>query len=197
MGRATAPPRLHCVKNRPENKKPATSEIAGDGLPKSELCLSYVCRITHPRQRWFSQQQAHSRQLLARVEASMSKCYLRSTIPFTSDAGEAEKIHCYQGLSPPSTRKRMMFRGEFECSRADATLWKWTSTRSSRKQRPSLKDTFGARSSEGKSSVALGGSGVVVSGCEACRKRFGTNSRYLRHLADDVLLGIIEGALSQ
>ena len=49
---------------------------------------------------------------------------------------------------------------------------------------------------EGKASVALGGTGVVVSGCEACRKRFGTNSQYLRHLADDVLLGIIEGAFS-
>ena len=49
---------------------------------------------------------------------------------------------------------------------------------------------------EGKASVALGGTGVVVSGCEACRKRFGTNSQYLRHLADDVLPGIIEGALS-
>jgi hypothetical protein len=47
---------------------------------------------------------------------------------------------------------------------------------------------------EGKASVALGGTGVVVSGCEACRKRFGTNSQYLRHLADDVLPGIIEGA---
>jgi hypothetical protein len=40
---------------------------------------------------------------------------------------------------------------------------------------------------EGNMSVALGGTGVVVSGCEACRKRFGTNSQYLRHLADDVL----------
>jgi hypothetical protein len=49
---------------------------------------------------------------------------------------------------------------------------------------------------EGKASVALGGTGVVVSGCEACRKRFGTNSQYLRHLADDVLPGIIEGAFS-
>ena len=39
---------------------------------------------------------------------------------------------------------------------------------------------------EGKT-VALGGTGVIVSGCEACRKRFGTNSQYLRHLADDVL----------
>jgi hypothetical protein len=45
---------------------------------------------------------------------------------------------------------------------------------------------------EGKASVALGGTGVVVSGCEACRKRFGTNSQYLRHLADDVLPGIIQ-----
>ena len=50
---------------------------------------------------------------------------------------------------------------------------------------------------EGKASVALGGMGVVVSGCEACSKRFGTNSQYLRHFADDVLPGIIEGALSQ
>jgi hypothetical protein len=49
---------------------------------------------------------------------------------------------------------------------------------------------------EGDMSVALGGTGVVVSGCEACHKRFGTNSQYLRHLADDVLPGIIEGALS-
>ena len=49
---------------------------------------------------------------------------------------------------------------------------------------------------EGKASVALGGTGVVISGCEACRKRFGTNSQYLRHLADDVLPGIIEGAFS-
>jgi hypothetical protein len=48
---------------------------------------------------------------------------------------------------------------------------------------------------EGKASVALGGTGVVVSGCEACRKRFGTNSQYLRHLADDVLPGILEDAL--
>ena len=49
---------------------------------------------------------------------------------------------------------------------------------------------------EGDMSVALGGTGVVVSGCEACRKRFGTNSQYLRHLEDDVLPGVIEGALS-
>lgn len=42
-------------------------------------------------------------------------------------------------------------------------------------------------------SVALGGTCVVVSGCEACRKRFCTHSQYLlRHLADDVLPGILE-----
>ena len=45
-------------------------------------------------------------------------------------------------------------------------------------------------------SVALGGTGVVVSGCEACRKRFGTSSQYLRHLADDVLPEIIDRILS-
>jgi len=50
---------------------------------------------------------------------------------------------------------------------------------------------------EGKASVALGGTGVVVSGCEACRKRFGTNSQYLRHLADDVLPRIFEEVLSK
>jgi hypothetical protein len=49
---------------------------------------------------------------------------------------------------------------------------------------------------EGKATVALGGTGVVVSGCEACRKRFGTNSQYLRHLAEDILPQIIEGVLS-
>jgi hypothetical protein len=50
---------------------------------------------------------------------------------------------------------------------------------------------------EGKATVALGGTGVVVSGCEACCKRFGTNSQYLRHLAEDVLPGILESALSK
>jgi len=49
---------------------------------------------------------------------------------------------------------------------------------------------------EGKASVALGGTGVVVSGCEACRKRFGTNSQYLRHLSEDVLPDIIDRAVS-
>jgi len=47
---------------------------------------------------------------------------------------------------------------------------------------------------EGKATVALGGTGVVVSGCEACCKRFGTNSQYLRHLADDVLPLIVRKA---
>ena len=47
---------------------------------------------------------------------------------------------------------------------------------------------------EGKASVALGGTSVVVSGCEACRKRFGTNSQYLRHLSDDVLPTILRKA---
>ena len=47
---------------------------------------------------------------------------------------------------------------------------------------------------EGKATVALGGTGVVVSGCEACRKRFGTNSQYLRHLADDVLPAVLRKA---
>jgi hypothetical protein len=47
---------------------------------------------------------------------------------------------------------------------------------------------------EGKASVALGGTGVVVSRCEACRKRFGTNSQYLRHLSDDVLPNILRKA---
>ena len=44
---------------------------------------------------------------------------------------------------------------------------------------------------EGKATVALGGTGVVVSGCEACRARFGTNSQYLRHLSEDVLPNIL------
>jgi hypothetical protein len=43
-------------------------------------------------------------------------------------------------------------------------------------------------------SVALGGNGVVVPGCEACRKRINTNSQYLRHLADDVLPLILRKA---
>jgi hypothetical protein len=36
-------------------------------------------------------------------------------------------------------------------------------------------------------SVAQGGKGVVVPGCPSCRKRFGTISRFLDHLTNDVL----------
>jgi len=46
-------------------------------------------------------------------------------------------------------------------------------------------------------SVALGGNGIVVPGCEACRKRINTNGQYLRHLAEDVLPGILESALAR
>jgi hypothetical protein len=49
---------------------------------------------------------------------------------------------------------------------------------------------------EGKATVAFGGTGAVVSGCEACRKRLGTNSQYLRHLADDVLPAILRQAFA-
>ena len=44
-------------------------------------------------------------------------------------------------------------------------------------------------------SVALGGDGILVPGCEACRERITTNSQYLRHLAEDVLPGILERVL--
>ena len=40
-------------------------------------------------------------------------------------------------------------------------------------------------------SIAGGGKGVGVPGCEACRKRINTNGQYLRHLAEDVLPGIL------
>jgi hypothetical protein len=36
-------------------------------------------------------------------------------------------------------------------------------------------------------SVALGGSGVVVTGCAGCRKRFETTNQLMYHLADDVI----------
>jgi hypothetical protein len=45
-------------------------------------------------------------------------------------------------------------------------------------------------------SVALGGNGIVTPGCEACCKRINTNGQYLRHLAEDVLPGILERALN-
>ena len=57
-----------------------------------------------------------------------------------------------------------------------------------------LEGTFWGTFVEGKASVALGGTGVVVSGCEACRKRLGTNSQYLRHLSEDVLPIILKKA---
>ena len=43
-------------------------------------------------------------------------------------------------------------------------------------------------------SIAQGGKGVVVSGCPACKKRFGTNTQYLDHLADDVMPVILRTA---
>ena len=72
----------------------------------------------------------------------------------------------------------------------------WTKQKSSWKANDELErhvwDTF----VDGDLSVAFGRIGVVVSGSKACRERFGTHSQYLRHLADDVLLGIIEHAFS-
>ena len=44
-------------------------------------------------------------------------------------------------------------------------------------------------------SVALGGNGIVVPGCDVCHKRINTNGQYLRHLGEDVLPGILERAL--
>jgi hypothetical protein len=43
-------------------------------------------------------------------------------------------------------------------------------------------------------SIAQGGKGVIVSGCPTCRKRFGTNTQYLEHLADDVMPVILRAA---
>ena len=43
-------------------------------------------------------------------------------------------------------------------------------------------------------SVALGGSGVVVTGCPGCRKRFQTTNQLMYHLADDVLPEILRQA---
>jgi hypothetical protein len=41
-------------------------------------------------------------------------------------------------------------------------------------------------------SVAVGGRGVVIPGCEECLTRINTNDAYLRHLADIVLPRILE-----
>jgi hypothetical protein len=43
-------------------------------------------------------------------------------------------------------------------------------------------------------SVAVGGLGVVIPGCPACRERINTNDQYLRHLSDDVLPAILRKA---
>jgi hypothetical protein len=43
-------------------------------------------------------------------------------------------------------------------------------------------------------SVAQGGRGVIVSGCPTCKKQFGTNTRYLEQLADDVMPVILRTA---
>jgi len=43
-------------------------------------------------------------------------------------------------------------------------------------------------------SVAEGGSGVVVTGCPNCRKRFQTVNQLMYHLADDVLPRILRRA---
>ena len=43
--------------------------------------------------------------------------------------------------------------------------------------------------------MALGGKGVVVPGCSACRVRINTTNRFIEHLAKDVLPGIIETVL--
>ena len=48
-----------------------------------------------------------------------------------------------------------------------------------------------------KTTIALGGKGIIVGGCEACQKRIGTHSQYLRHLADDVLPGILDNAVAE
>lgn len=45
-------------------------------------------------------------------------------------------------------------------------------------------------------SVAQGGNGVVVTGCVVCRKQFGTNTQYLDHLAEDVILAILHLTLA-
>jgi hypothetical protein len=45
-------------------------------------------------------------------------------------------------------------------------------------------------------SIALGGHGIITPGCEVCCKRINTNGQYLRHLAEDVLPGILERALA-
>src|SRR5258708_3793743 len=45
-------------------------------------------------------------------------------------------------------------------------------------------------------SIAQGGTGVVVPGCPACNKTINTMNGFVDHLANDVLPGILERALS-
>jgi hypothetical protein len=88
----TTAPQTALREKAARNKNPLPARLPVAGCRNPNCAYSYVGRITHPRQQWFSQQQAHSRQLLARVEASMSKCYLQPATPVMSDAGGAEKI---------------------------------------------------------------------------------------------------------
>lgn len=44
-------------------------------------------------------------------------------------------------------------------------------------------------------SVAQGGRGVVVPGCPACKKRFGTIPQFLDHLTNDVLPALVDKLL--
>lgn len=46
-------------------------------------------------------------------------------------------------------------------------------------------------------SVAQGGNGVVVPGCPACKKRFGTMPHFLDHLTDDVLPALLDKVSSE
>jgi hypothetical protein len=45
--------------------------------------------------------------------------------------------------------------------------------------------------------MALGGREIVTPGCEACSKKINTNRQYLKHLAEDVLPGILERVLKE
>jgi hypothetical protein len=42
--------------------------------------------------------------------------------------------------------------------------------------------------------MAQGGNGVVIPGCEPCKKRLNTEAQFLQHLADDVLPIILRHA---
>jgi hypothetical protein len=45
-------------------------------------------------------------------------------------------------------------------------------------------------------SIAEGGRGVVIPGCEPCKKRINTEAQLLQHLADDVLPVILRKAFA-